>query len=65
MTTAIEVRLPGELLSQAQEFIRGGWVGDLDALLTESLRRYLDSHGPALDEAFLREDVAWGLHGAD
>jgi hypothetical protein len=37
----------------------------MNALLTEALRRYLESHSEALAEAFVREDVQWGLHGGD
>ncbi len=65
MATTINVNLPEELVSQAQQFVRDGWVADFDGLLAEALRRYLDSHGPALAEEFIREDIAWGLHGED
>jgi hypothetical protein len=37
---------------------------NLDTLLAESLRRYLESHSPAIAEKFLREDIEWGLHGS-
>ncbi len=63
MATTIQVTLPEELLSWAKQFVDEGWAADFDELLSESLRRYLESHGPALTEAFVREDVAWGLHG--
>jgi len=65
MSTAIQVNLPDELVSQANQFVGAGLAADLDELLTESLRRYLESHGPALTEAFMREDIAWGLNGHD
>jgi hypothetical protein len=65
MTTIVQVTLPEDLVSQARQFVGEGWVADFDELLAESLRRYLESHGPALTEAFLREDVAWGLDGQD
>ena len=65
MVTAMNVNLPAELVSQAQQFVRDGWVADLDDLLAEALRRYLDSHGPALTKQFVREDITWGLHGQD
>lgn len=63
MTTAVQVNLPEDLVSQAQQFVSDGWAGDLDALLAESLRRYLETHGSALAETFIREDVSWGLDG--
>jgi hypothetical protein len=37
----------------------------MNALLTEALRRYLESHSEALAETFVLEDVRWGLHGGD
>ena len=61
--STIQVNLPEELVAEAQKFIHDGWGSDFDALLAESLRRYLESHRPGLTEAFFREDVAWGLHG--
>ena len=32
-------------------------------LLSDALLRYLESHTDALAEAFILEDVEWGLHG--
>ena len=65
MVSAVQVNLPQDLLSQAQQLVQDGWAADFDALVTEALRRYIESHGPGLTEAFLREDVAWGLHGRE
>jgi metal-responsive CopG/Arc/MetJ family transcriptional regulator len=63
MTTAVQVTLPEDLVSEARRFVAEGWAARFDDLLAEALRRYLESHGPALTEAFIRDDVAWGLHG--
>jgi len=65
MSAAIQINLPEELRAQAQRLIEEGWVADMDELVGEALRRYLESHGPTLKEAFVREDVAWGLHGEE
>ncbi len=65
MTTSVQVNLPEDLVSQAHRFVGEGWVTDFDELLAEALRRYLESHGPALTESFVREDVTWGLNGQD
>jgi hypothetical protein len=65
MKTAVQTTLPTELLAEARRFVAEGWSGDFDALLAEALRRYLDSHSSQLAEQFVREDVAWGLHGGD
>ena len=37
----------------------------IQALIAESLRRYLDSHQEALAEKFVMDDVDWGLHEQD
>jgi len=65
MKTCINAQLPRELVAQARAFVQEGWASDFDALLAESLRRYLESHAAALTESFVREDVAWGLHGRE
>jgi hypothetical protein len=61
----INISLTDELLTQAQQFVDDGWALDLDSLMAEALRRYLDSHNPTVTEGFIREDIAWGLHGVD
>ena len=40
-----------------------GWANSLNDLLSDALRRYLESHSEALAETFILEDVEWGLHG--
>ena len=63
MTQTIETHLPPRLLHEAEAFVQDGWFSDMDSLLTEVLRRYLESHQPSDAESFLREDVEWGLRG--
>lgn len=64
-TQRIETRLPLALLIQAERLVGEGWAINLDTLLAEALRRYLDTHTMAFQEAFFREDVTWGLRGKD
>lgn len=61
----IEARLPAALAAQARAFVAEGSANDLDDLLAEALRRFLDSHGSDLTAAFVGEDVQWGLRGTD
>lgn len=61
MTTAVHITLPIELASKAQSFVDQGFAANLDNLMAEALRRYLESHEPELNEALVREDVEWGL----
>jgi hypothetical protein len=65
MKTPIQAELPPELVSQARSFVEDGWASDMNELLAEALRRYLESHSSRLAESFLREDVAWGLRGRE
>ncbi|MBK1732694.1 CopG family transcriptional regulator [Thiococcus pfennigii] len=63
MTTSVQVDIPDQLVQQAAILVRDGWATDLDEILTDALRRYLISHSAELNEAFIREDVDWGLRG--
>ena len=63
MSIAVQAELPDDLVAEARRFIEAGGVGDFNSLLTEALRRFLDSHSEALGDSFLKEDVEWGLHG--
>ena len=61
--TTLQTQIPDQLLQQAQYLVQQGWVANMDELITESMRRYLESHRVAMTEQFFREDVDWGLHG--
>lgn len=63
MNTCIQAELPTNLLIQAKTLVDEGWASDLNEILADALRRYLESHTSALAESFIREDVEWGLHG--
>ena len=65
MKTAIQAELPDELVIQARALVEQGWAGDLNELLAEALRRYLESHTSPLSASFVREDVTWGLRGRE
>jgi hypothetical protein len=61
----IQTEVPERLLQQAQALVAQGWASNLQALVNESLRRYLESHQDVLAEQFILDDVQWGLHGDD
>lgn len=65
MNTTIQTEVPAALLQQAQLFVERGWAGNVQELLAESLRRYLESHQETLLEQYVQADVDWGLHGDD
>lgn len=61
----IQAKLPPELMARAISFIEEGWASNLDELLVESLRRFLESHSSRMTESFVMSDVQWGLTGND
>lgn len=61
----IQAKLPPELMARALSFVEEGWASNLDELLVESLRRFLESHSSRMTESFVMSDVQWGLHGND
>lgn len=63
--TTIQADIPDPLWQQAHCLIEQGWASDVQTLLTDALRRYVESHQDVLSEHFIREDVEWGLHGDD
>ena len=64
-TTPMTVHLPPRLVEQMETYIEAGLFSDLDTLIVEALRRYLETHQLELQEYFLRQDVEWGLRGRD
>jgi Arc/MetJ-type ribon-helix-helix transcriptional regulator len=65
MNTTIQTEVPPSLLRQAQDLVDRGWASNVQDLMAESLRRYLESHQESLLEQHVQADVAWGLHGDD
>ena len=64
MTTSIQAELPEQLLVRAQALVHDGWDSDINEILADALGRYLESHSADLTEAFMHEDVEWGLRGS-
>lgn len=65
MSSAHPIEIPDQLWQQAQILVQQGWAGNLQEIVTEALCRYLESHQPVLTETFIRDDVEWGLQGAE
>jgi Arc/MetJ-type ribon-helix-helix transcriptional regulator len=65
MPALIQAEIPDGLWQQASTLVSQGWAGNVQEVVNESLRRYLESHQDALAERFVRDDVAWALHGKD
>ena len=63
--TTVEAVLPTRLVAQMRSLVEQGWFPDLDDLIADAVRRYLDTHSPELVENYIWQDVEWGLHGTD
>ncbi|MCQ3938207.1 MAG: CopG family transcriptional regulator [Chloroflexi bacterium] len=57
------VKLPPQLAKMAEEYVREGWSIDMNSLIVEALRRYMETHQAQILERFIEEDVEWGLNG--
>ena len=64
-TTVVQTEIPDSLLQQAQNLVAAGWFRSLDEVMLDALRRYVESHRGELMEAFIRQDVEWGLYGEE
>ncbi len=65
MSMLIQANIPDQLALQAQQMVDRGWAANMEFVVTESFRRYLESHQEPLSEKFLNDDVQWGLRGND
>jgi Arc/MetJ-type ribon-helix-helix transcriptional regulator len=61
-TPTIQTDVPVRLLTEMQTLVEAGWFRDMDELMLNALRRFVESHRAELMERFIREDVDWGLH---
>ena len=62
-TATIQMDVPVRLLTEMQTLVQAGWFRNMDELMLNALRRFVESHRAELMERFIREDVEWGLHG--
>ena len=64
MNAAMETLSP-QVKEGVRHLIEQGWFRDVDSVIDEALRRYLESHTTELMEHFVKDDINWGLHGAE
>ena len=62
-TALLQTEVPLALLAQAQDLVAAGWFRNVDELVLDALRRFLESHRAELMEEFIHQDVEWGLTG--
>ncbi|MBF0203871.1 MAG: CopG family transcriptional regulator [Desulfamplus sp.] len=65
MNHTVQAEIPYQLWQEAQTLVQQGWACSLQDIINEALHRYIESHQEILTEAFIQEDVEWGLHGKD
>ena len=61
----IQTKIPEQLYKEILNLVKQGWFRDEKDVYSTAIRRFLDTHRPALMEKFIRDDVEWGLHGND
>jgi Arc/MetJ-type ribon-helix-helix transcriptional regulator len=61
----LSVEIPEQLGQRLDVFVQSGYAPNAQQTMIEALRRFLDSHEPALIEQQVLADVAWGLRGSD
>lgn len=61
----IKIEFPENLYKGALSLVEDGWFGNEQELITEAVRRFIESHQPELMDQFIREDIEWGLHGQE
>ena len=62
---AIITEISPQLQLSMQKLVDEGWFKNINELMEEAIRRYLEFHSMDLMEQFIQEDIAWGLHGKD
>ena len=64
-TKTVQAELPTRLLEQMESLVKEGWFQDIDDLIADALRRFLETHRPELMERYIWQDVEWGLRGEE
>ena len=62
---AITTEISPQLQLSMQKLVDEGWFKNINELMEEAIRRYLEFHSMDLMEQFIQEDIVWGLHGKD
>jgi len=62
-TTIVRAELPARLFTQMESLISDGWFQDMNDLIVDALRRFLEAHHLELMERCSWDDVEWGLQG--
>ncbi len=61
----ITISSPPQIAKQVHEQIQQGWFPDVNSLVVEALRRYLETRTSETTEQFTHQEVEWGLSGEE
>lgn len=61
----LRAEVPDKLYEQVKTLVEAGWFHNEKEIVTEALRRFLETHKPKLMENFIKDDIDWGLRGKD
>ena len=64
-TETINTQIPKALIKSMNNLVKEGWYLNINSIIIDALRHYIDSHQPDLMEKFILEDVEWGLDGKE
>ncbi len=64
-TLQVQADVPSRVLNEIQSLVDAGWFLSVDEVVTAALRKFIESHSSSLMQDFVREDIEWGLRGAD
>lgn len=64
-STTIQAEIPARLLLEVRSLVDSGWFQSVDEVVIDAVRRFVETHQADLIEKFAREDIEWGLRGAD
>ncbi|MCP4750652.1 MAG: CopG family transcriptional regulator [Proteobacteria bacterium] len=61
----ITAEISPKLVHNMKNLVADGWFKNMNELIEESIRRFVESHSAEIMEQFIKEDIKWGLHGED
>jgi hypothetical protein len=63
--SALCIDISPQIYNDVQTRVMDGWFKDIESVVEEAIRRYIESHPVDITDKFIKEDIEWGLHGTD
>ncbi len=61
----IQTDIPDKLYKGVVDLVQEGWFRDEKEVISEAIRRFLETHQVEMMDRFVREDIDWGISGND